>query len=93
MTTARMTDEILAAIARATPAMEWLATAGTPERRAEWAVEDAEIAAADARTIEAPFIARMREAARSGDYAALEQARAEMQAAMLAHFPKQEKPE
>jgi len=43
MTTARMTDEILAAIARATPAMEWLATAVTPERRAEWAVEDAEI--------------------------------------------------
>ena len=38
-----MTDEILAAIARATPAMEWLRAAVTPERRAEWAAEDAEI--------------------------------------------------
>jgi len=45
-----MTDEILAAIARATPAMEWVATAVTPERRAEWAVEDAEIAAAERKT-------------------------------------------
>ena len=45
-----MTDEILAAIARATPAMEWLATAVTPERRAAWAVEDAEIAAAERKT-------------------------------------------
>ena len=43
-----MTDEILAAIARATPAMEWLRTAVTPERRAEWAVEDAAIDAEDA---------------------------------------------
>lgn len=50
MTTARMTDEILAAIARATPAMEWLATAVTPERRAEWAVEDAEIDARHSAT-------------------------------------------
>ena len=50
MTTARMTDEILAAIARATPAMEWLATAVTPEQRAAWAVEDAEIDAAERKT-------------------------------------------
>ena len=50
MTTARMTDGILAAIARATPAMEWLATAVTPERRAEWAVEDAENDAAERKT-------------------------------------------
>lgn len=45
-----MTDEILAAIARATPAMEWLATAVTPEQRAAWAVEDAEIDAAERKT-------------------------------------------
>ena len=45
-----MTDEILATIARATPAMAWLATAVTPERRAEWAVEDAEIDAAERKT-------------------------------------------
>ena len=45
-----MTDEILATIARATPAMEWLATAVTPERRAAWAVEDAEIDAAERKT-------------------------------------------
>ena len=45
-----MTDEILAAIARATPAMDWLATAVTPERRAAWAVEDAEIDAAERKT-------------------------------------------
>jgi len=42
-----MTAEILAAIARATPAMAWLATAVTPERRAQWAAEDKAIAAAE----------------------------------------------
>ena len=42
--------EILAAINRDTPAMAWLRTAVTPERRAQWATEDKAIADADRKT-------------------------------------------
>ena len=42
-----MSAEIIAAINRATPAMQWLATAVSPERRAEWAAQDKAIADAD----------------------------------------------
>lgn len=36
--------------------------------------------------LEAPYRSRMHAAAMAGDYAALERARAELEAAMLAHF-------